>query len=39
MATKVKFSTNLGDFTLQLNDEKAPKTVANFLEYINKKMK
>ena len=37
MATKVKFSTNLGDFTLQLNDEKAPKTVANFLEYINKK--
>ena len=37
MATKVKFSTNLGDFTLQLNEEKAPKTVANFLEYINKK--
>lgn len=37
MATKVKFSTNLGDFTLQLNDEKAPKTVANFLEYVNKK--
>ena len=37
MATKVKFSTNLGDFTLQLNEEKAPKTVANFLEYVNKK--
>lgn len=30
----VKFTTNLGTFTLQLNAEKAPKTVENFLSYV-----
>lgn len=33
----VKFTTNLGQFTLKLNAEKAPKTVANFLEYVKNK--
>ena len=28
--------TNYGVITLELNDEKAPKTVANFLNYVNK---
>ncbi len=27
--------TNLGNFTLELNPEKAPKTVANFIQYAN----
>ena len=31
----VKFTTSLGTFTLQLDAEKAPKTVANFLSYVN----
>ena len=30
----VKFTTNHGAFTLELNAEKAPKTVANFLAYV-----
>ena len=30
----VKFTTNFGDFTLELNAEKAPITVANFLHYV-----
>jgi peptidyl-prolyl cis-trans isomerase B (cyclophilin B) len=30
----VKLSTNFGDITLELNAEKAPITVANFLQYI-----
>jgi peptidyl-prolyl cis-trans isomerase B (cyclophilin B) len=30
----VKFTTNFGDFTLELNAEKAPVTVANFLQYV-----
>ncbi len=30
----VKFTTNFGDFTLELNSEKAPVTVANFLQYV-----
>jgi peptidyl-prolyl cis-trans isomerase B (cyclophilin B) len=30
----VKFNTNFGDFTLELNAEKAPVTVANFLQYV-----
>ena len=30
----VKLSTNLGDITLELNAEKAPITVANFLKYV-----
>ncbi len=32
---KVLMSTSLGDITLELNEEKAPKSVANFLEYVN----
>ncbi|MDX1915188.1 MAG: peptidylprolyl isomerase [Methylophilus sp.] len=32
----VKFSTNFGDFTIELNAEKAPVTVANFLSYVEK---
>ena len=31
---KVKFTTNLGAFTLELDPEAAPKTVANFLGYV-----
>jgi len=31
---KVKFTTNLGSFTLELDPEAAPKTVANFLGYV-----
>ena len=30
----VTFKTSLGDFTVQLEPEKAPKTVANFLQYV-----
>lgn len=30
----VKLSTNFGDITLELNAEKAPITVANFLNYV-----
>jgi peptidyl-prolyl cis-trans isomerase B (cyclophilin B) len=30
----VKFSTNFGDITLELDAEKAPITVANFLQYV-----
>jgi peptidyl-prolyl cis-trans isomerase B (cyclophilin B) len=30
----VKLSTNFGDITLELNTEKAPITVANFLQYV-----
>lgn len=32
--TKVVLKTNHGDITLELNAEKAPLTVANFLEYV-----
>lgn len=32
---KVKFTTSLGEFTVQLNAEKAPVTVENFLAYVN----
>lgn len=31
----VKLHTNFGDITLELNAEKAPITVANFLQYID----
>ncbi len=31
---KVKFTTNLGSFTLELEPAAAPKTVANFLAYV-----
>jgi peptidyl-prolyl cis-trans isomerase B (cyclophilin B) len=30
----VKLSTNYGDITLELNAEKAPITVANFIQYV-----
>jgi len=33
--TMVKLHTNLGTITLQLDAEKAPNTVKNFLEYVN----
>lgn len=31
---RVKLQTNLGDIVVELNDEKAPKTVENFLDYV-----
>jgi peptidyl-prolyl cis-trans isomerase A (cyclophilin A) len=34
---KVKFQTNLGDFTVELYPDKAPKTVANFVQYVKDK--
>jgi len=30
----IKFTTNLGDITIELNSEKAPETVKNFLHYV-----
>ncbi|MFW5431968.1 MAG: peptidylprolyl isomerase [Methylophilaceae bacterium] len=33
-ATQVEFETNLGNFTVELYPEKAPVTVANFLQYV-----
>lgn len=30
----VTFNTSMGDFTVQLEPENAPKTVANFLQYV-----
>jgi len=33
--TMVKLYTNMGNITLQLDAEKAPVTVKNFLEYVN----
>lgn len=32
----VKIDTNLGSITLELYEDKAPKTVANFLNYVNR---
>ena len=34
---KVKFTTSEGDFTVELYPDKAPKTVANFLQYVKDK--
>jgi peptidyl-prolyl cis-trans isomerase B (cyclophilin B) len=34
-SNKVKFTTSLGAFIVQLNSEKAPKSSANFLTYVN----
>lgn len=34
---KVRLKTTSGDIVLELNTEKAPVTVANFLSYVNKK--
>jgi len=31
----VKLETSMGEITLQLFEEEAPKTVANFLDYVN----
>ncbi|NQZ69645.1 MAG: peptidyl-prolyl cis-trans isomerase [Lentisphaeria bacterium] len=33
--TNVKFTTSKGDFTIELDDEKAPITVENFLSYVD----
>jgi peptidyl-prolyl cis-trans isomerase A (cyclophilin A) len=33
-APRVLLATSLGDITIQLDGEKAPKTVANFLDYV-----
>lgn len=35
MSTQVKLSTSSGDIVLELDEEKAPATVENFLEYVN----
>jgi peptidyl-prolyl cis-trans isomerase B (cyclophilin B) len=32
--TQVNLSTSMGDILIQLNEEKAPKSSANFLEYV-----
>ena len=34
---QVKFQTSLGDFVVELYPDKAPKTVANFLQYVKDK--
>ena len=31
---KVHFKTTMGDFTVELEPDKAPQTVANFLQYV-----
>src|SRR4051812_11310453 len=36
MASKVLLKTSMGDITLELDEEKAPVTVANFLAYVDK---
>ncbi|MDE1230397.1 peptidylprolyl isomerase [Vibrio aestuarianus] len=33
-APNVQFETNLGSFTVELNQEKAPVSVANFIKYV-----
>ncbi|MBE9610305.1 peptidylprolyl isomerase [Chitinilyticum piscinae] len=33
--TKVKLSTSMGDIVLELDEVKAPITVANFVQYVN----
>ncbi|MFZ4499279.1 MAG: peptidylprolyl isomerase, partial [Burkholderiales bacterium] len=32
--SKVRLTTSMGDITLELDAEKAPETVANFLGYV-----
>ena len=36
-APRVKFATSAGDFVVEVYPDKAPKTVANFLQYVNDK--
>ena len=36
-APQVKFATSAGDFVVEVYPDKAPKTVANFLQYVNEK--
>jgi peptidyl-prolyl cis-trans isomerase A (cyclophilin A) len=36
-ANQVKFQTSLGDFTVEVYPDKAPKTVENFLQYVKDK--
>lgn len=36
-APKVKFSTTMGDFVIEVYPDKAPKTVENFLQYVKDK--
>lgn len=36
-APKVKLATSMGDIVLELNPDKAPKTVENFLQYVKDK--
>jgi peptidyl-prolyl cis-trans isomerase A (cyclophilin A) len=36
-APQVKFQTSLGDFTIEVYPDKAPKTVENFLQYVKDK--
>lgn len=33
--SRVRFSTTLGDFVVELDEQKAPITAANFLNYVN----
>ena len=32
--SKVKIKTSMGDIEVELNDAKAPKSAANFLQYV-----
>ncbi|MDB5947088.1 MAG: peptidylprolyl isomerase [Ramlibacter sp.] len=36
-APRVRFATTAGDFVVELNPDKAPKTVDNFLQYVRDK--
>jgi cyclophilin family peptidyl-prolyl cis-trans isomerase len=36
-APRVKFSTTMGDFVVEVYPDKAPKTVENFLQYVREK--
>ena len=36
-ANQVKFQTSMGDFTVEVYPDKAPKTVENFLQYVKDK--
>ena len=35
MSTRVKLDTSFGDVVLEMHEEKAPRTAANFLEYVD----